>query len=153
MSVMGSKHNDRAPDVIDSSKASSMELFISYVLRVGVILGAGTMLLGVLLLAATKQTGYGSVSARNLAALLAYHPAGGTGHFPTAPLAVLRAALLGKPYAIIALGLLVLIATPVARVALSAVFFGFKREWLYVAITIFVLGVLVASFIVGTASG
>jgi len=44
--------------------------------------------------------------------------------------------------AIIQFGLLLLIATPVARVVFSAVAFGFERDWLYVAITLVVLGTL-----------
>lgn len=46
---------------------------------------------------------------------------------------------------LIQLGLLILIATPVARVAFSVVAFGVERDWLYVAITLIVLAILVYS--------
>jgi uncharacterized membrane protein len=46
---------------------------------------------------------------------------------------------------IIQLGLLFLIATPVARVAFSVFAFALERDWLYVAVTIAVLAVLVFS--------
>lgn len=46
---------------------------------------------------------------------------------------------------IIQLGLLVLIATPVLRVAVSALAFALERDWLYVAVTSIVLAVLVFS--------
>jgi len=46
---------------------------------------------------------------------------------------------------IIQLGLLLLIATPVARVAFSIAGFAEERDWLYVGITIFVLSVLLLS--------
>jgi uncharacterized membrane protein len=46
---------------------------------------------------------------------------------------------------IIQLGLLVLIATPVVRVAFSVVAFALERDWLYVAVTVVVLAVLVFS--------
>jgi len=46
---------------------------------------------------------------------------------------------------LIQLGLLILIATPVARVALSVVAFADQRDWLYVSITLIVLAVLVYS--------
>jgi uncharacterized membrane protein len=46
---------------------------------------------------------------------------------------------------IIQLGLLFLIATPVARVAISAVAFALERDWLYVAVTSVVLAVLLFS--------
>src|SRR6266850_2530226 len=44
-------------------------------------------------------------------------------------------------------GLLLLIATPVARVAMSLVAFVFQRDRLYVAITAFVLLLLLASLV------
>ena len=49
--------------------------------------------------------------------------------------------------AIIQLGLLILIATPVARVAFSAVAFAIERDYLYVWITLFVLAVLLYSLL------
>jgi uncharacterized membrane protein len=58
-----------------------------------------------------------------------------------------------KPYAIIALGLLILIAIPVMRVAVLVVTFIVERDWLYVAITAFVLLVLLTSFAIGEAGG
>jgi uncharacterized membrane protein len=47
--------------------------------------------------------------------------------------------------AVIQLGLLLLIATPIARVAFSLVGFAFERDWTYVAITSIVLAVLIYS--------
>jgi uncharacterized membrane protein len=55
----------------------------------------------------------------------------------------------GDPLAVIALGLLVLIATPVLRVAVSIVTFALERDWVYVAITTLVLCILIASFLLG----
>lgn len=49
--------------------------------------------------------------------------------------------------AIIQLGLLILIATPVARVAFSAVAFALEHDYLYVWITLFVLAVLLYSLL------
>ena len=46
---------------------------------------------------------------------------------------------------IIQLGLLILIATPVARVAFSAIAFALERDRLYVGITLIVLAVLLFS--------
>ncbi len=43
---------------------------------------------------------------------------------------------------VIRLGLMILIATPVARVALSIFAFALERDWIYVAITILVLAIL-----------
>jgi uncharacterized membrane protein len=47
------------------------------------------------------------------------------------------------------LGLLMLLATPIARVALSLVLFALQRDRLYVAVTLVVLGVLLYSVIGG----
>ncbi|MGH9730051.1 MAG: DUF1634 domain-containing protein [Candidatus Acidiferrales bacterium] len=44
-------------------------------------------------------------------------------------------------------GLVMLVATPVARVAFSVFAFFEERDWLYVALTLFVLSVLMFSFI------
>jgi len=48
---------------------------------------------------------------------------------------------------IIQLGLLLLIATPVARVAFSIFGFAEERDWLYVGVTILVLAILLGSLI------
>jgi uncharacterized membrane protein len=56
-----------------------------------------------------------------------------------------------KGQAIVMLGLLLLIATPVARVAFSIVAFALERDRLYVAITTIVLLLLVLSFLIGAA--
>ncbi len=49
----------------------------------------------------------------------------------------------------IQLGLLVLIATPVARVAFSVFAFERQKDWLYVGITVLVLGLLLFSLASG----
>ena len=46
---------------------------------------------------------------------------------------------------LIQFGLLILIATPIARVAFSVAAFLYQRDWIYVAVTVVVLGLLVYS--------
>ena len=58
---------------------------------------------------------------------------------------VLRGAGAGSPAAVIQLGLLLLIATPIARVALAAVAFATQRDRTYAVISLIVLAVLAAS--------
>lgn len=58
---------------------------------------------------------------------------------------VVKGALTGHSRWIIQLGLLLLIATPVARVALSLIAFLLQRDHMYVVITAIVLGVLIYS--------
>lgn len=53
--------------------------------------------------------------------------------------------------ALVTFGLLLLIATPVARVALSIIIFAIERDRLYVVITAAVLMLLLASFMLGAA--
>lgn len=57
--------------------------------------------------------------------------------------AIVSAVLSGDPRAVVQLGLVILIATPVARVAFTLVAFFFQRDWLYVALTTVVLALLV----------
>jgi uncharacterized membrane protein len=52
---------------------------------------------------------------------------------------------LSRPENLIQLGLIMLIATPIARVALSVVAFALEKDRLYVAITLIVLACLIAS--------
>jgi uncharacterized membrane protein len=60
-------------------------------------------------------------------------------------LGVLRGIGAGHSAALIQLGLLLLIATPIARVALAAAGFATQRDRTYVVITLIVLAVLAAS--------
>ncbi|MGC2195554.1 MAG: DUF1634 domain-containing protein [Terriglobales bacterium] len=60
---------------------------------------------------------------------------------------IVRAALALRGQGIIQLGLLFLIATPVARVAFSAFAFAIERDWLYVCVSSFVLIVLLYSLL------
>ena len=55
---------------------------------------------------------------------------------------IVRAAIELRPRGLIQLGLLILIATPIARVAISAVAFARRRDWLYTAFAAIVLAAL-----------
>lgn len=59
----------------------------------------------------------------------------------------------GDGQAIIVLGLLVLIATPVLRVALSVVLLALQGDRRYTCITLLVLVLLLTSFLLGKAGG
>lgn len=111
------------------------EIIISNVLRGGVLLSAGIILVGVVAFYWPRPAA----------------PGGGqsAGTFPHTLAAVGQGLAHGQPVAIIALGLLLLLATPVARVAVSIVAFALERDWLYVAITTVVLIILLVSFFLG----
>jgi uncharacterized membrane protein len=59
--------------------------------------------------------------------------------------AIVRAAVAFRPDAIVQLGLVLLIATPVARVAMSLVAFILQRDRVYVVVTALVLALLIFS--------
>ncbi len=76
-------------------------------------------------------------------------PVGGLLVYPVASGAGMPRLGAGTPIALINLGMLVLIITPVARVASTVVFFFSKRDLPYLAITGYVLLVLLAGLLLG----
>jgi uncharacterized membrane protein len=114
----------------------AVETAVSVVLRTGVFVSAAVICLGLALLAARG----GLTDGMRIDAAIAF-PRG------------LRALLAGlgalDPASVLTLGLAALIATPFARVAVSIVAFAIERDWLYVAITSIVLGVLVMGLVIG----
>jgi uncharacterized membrane protein len=110
------------------------EEFIGNLLRAGVILAAAVVFFGGIL----YLVRHGSAPP---------HYRAFTGepselrHIP----GILRDAVAFRASAIIQLGLLILIATPVARVAFSVWAFAQERDWMYVVFTLIVLSLLVYS--------
>lgn len=118
----------------------SMSAVIGNVLRYGVLLSAATTLFGTVLLLAQN----GSRSADSIAYL---------GQVPHDGMDVSLQALAGglgsfSPFSWIALGAILLIATPVARVLISTFLFAAERDGLYVIITSAVLALLLFSMLV-----
>jgi uncharacterized membrane protein len=109
------------------------ELLISQVLRGGVVLSA--MIIGIGMLGVVLQ------HSNQTSSLLAFDSLG----------AVWHGILAGNPLAVIMAGLLVLLATPVLRVAVSMVAFALEGDFRYVAITCLVLMILLVSFALGKA--
>jgi uncharacterized membrane protein len=62
---------------------------------------------------------------------------------------VIAGALALEPAAIVQLGIVLLIATPVARVLLTLIAFAIQRDWMYVLISAVVLALLTYSLVVG----
>jgi uncharacterized membrane protein len=58
---------------------------------------------------------------------------------------IFHGAVGGQALAVIQLGILVLIATPVARVLFSMLGFALERDWMYVGVTAIVLVLLLYS--------
>jgi uncharacterized membrane protein len=105
-----------------------METIVGQLLRIGVIIAAAVVLAG--------GIWYLAANGSRPVAYREFHPNG----------AVLRTlGTMDKPELLIFIGLFILIATPVARVAFSLVAFLLERDRLYVGITTLVLAVLLYS--------
>ena len=63
--------------------------------------------------------------------------------------ALVAAVFSGHSVALIQLGLVILIAVPIARVAISIVAYALEKDWLYCVVTALVLAILLFSFLGG----
>jgi uncharacterized membrane protein len=116
----------------DDRKLRQAELIISHVLRGGVLLSAGVIAAGVLwFYLAMAVTGHATTT------------------FPHTVPDIVRELARGEPLALVALGLLLLLLTPIVRVAISILVFALERDWLYTAITVVVLMILLVSLLLG----
>ncbi len=116
-----------------------VETLIGQVLRAGVLLSCFVTLIGLVLYLAHHAT-----------AIPDYR----VFHSVNAPLRsvyqVVPRAFLGYPLSIIQLGVLLLIATPVARVAFLVVAFALERDRMYVVVSGLVLVILLGSILFAT---
>jgi uncharacterized membrane protein len=119
--------------VAPSRDPHPFEMWISHTLRVGVFI-SGTILATGLMLFFARGTASGHPS--SLHELI--HTPSSTVSLP----AVLRDAMHARTSAIIRLGVLALILTPVVRVAMTAALFVAVRDWVFLAIVVTVLGIL-----------
>ena len=115
-----------------------VEQSIGVLLRVGVLLAAAVVLVGGILYLAQR----GHLRAD-------YHVFRGEPNDLKKPSMVIREAFTGSPEAVIELGLLLLILTPVARVVFSVVAFAREHDGMYVVMTLIVLAVLFYSLLAG----
>ncbi|HEY6340267.1 MAG TPA: DUF1634 domain-containing protein [Bryobacteraceae bacterium] len=113
-----------------------MERTIGLLLRVGVISSSAIVLLGAICFLHRHSHEPASFHTFQAAAAV-YRSIGGTA----------VAAMQFDCRAVIQLGLLFLIATPIVRVGFSLVAFGVERDWIYVALTSVVLAILVSSLL------
>lgn len=132
--------------MIDERLERKVELFISWLLRTGVMISLTLLVAGVSVMFRHHPL-YRS-SHTELAALTSAR-----GVYPHTVSAVLQSAREGRGQGIAMLGLLLLIATPVFRVAVSVVLFARERDLLFVALTTTVLALLILSFVLGAAGG
>lgn len=110
---------------------NGFEQWMGQLLRIGVFSSAAVVLLGGVLYLRT----YGRLIPQ-------YHQFHGEASNLRSIEGIIRRALTGDGQGIAQAGLLLLIATPIARVIFSAIGFLRERDFLYMAVTLVVLGVL-----------
>lgn len=127
-----------------------MQIFLSRLLLYGVLLSTAIILLGLVLMAVSNSTGYScDSSSDSLSCLLSYNANSiPHGDYPNNLFALASGLVRLKPFSVIQLGVIVLLATPVLRVASSLVLFVIGKDRPFVFVTIFVLVMLLFSFFV-----
>jgi len=113
-----------------------MEVILGNLLRAGVLLSAAVVLWGACI--------YLFRHAHEPADYRVFR--GEPSEFRTIP-GVIQSVIDGRGRGLIQLGLLLLIATPIARVAFSVVGFAIERDRMYVAFTLIVLAILLYSLL------
>ncbi|MGP8050957.1 MAG: DUF1634 domain-containing protein [Desulfobaccales bacterium] len=116
----------------------TMDRVIGVILRAGVMISAAVVLVGGVL----YLYQYGATQPD-------YHVFRGEPSDLCGISGILRDALALRRRGIIQFGLLLLIATPVARVAFSILAFAWQRDGVYVMVTVIVLGILLFSLLGG----
>jgi uncharacterized protein len=127
---------------MDLKDPNSMNRILGLVLRSGVILSGAIIATGTALFLANH-------SLDDTSAYLAYNP--GLiphGNFPASLTSIGSGLALLDPSSIIQLGFLVLLATPVSRVALSLFLFAAEKDRRFVYLTATVLAILLFSMLV-----
>ncbi len=123
------------------------ESVISAVLRIGVLLSLLVVVVGVAVSFVGKPGTYLHNNAINKALLTR------SSDYPHSLSVVFSGLSHFQGEAIIVFGLIILLATPILRVLVSAVIFAFQRDRYFVPVTVFVFLVLVTSFLLGKAGG
>ncbi len=118
----------------------TVEQVVGRMLQLGVLLAAIVVLIGAVLL--LLQHGSEPVS---------YVAFSGEPERLRSVAGIVRGALTMQSDAVVQLGLLLLIATPIARVALTLVAFAIQRDRAYVVITLIVLALLLYGLVFGHA--
>jgi uncharacterized membrane protein len=115
-----------------------MELLMGHLLRFGVTLAALVVFAGGLLYLHQSRGPRSNYATFHGEAPVLRSPSGIFKELPA-----------GDSNAIIQLGLLLLIATPIARVVFAAIGFSLERDWFYTAVSLIVLAVLMYSLFCG----
>ncbi len=118
----------------DSMSDFEIETIVGNLLRIGVLIAAAVVTVGAII-----------YLARHGMEVRDYHVFRGEPSSLRSVSGIVAAAVSLHGAAIIQLGLLLLIATPIARVVFSLFAFALERDWMYVIVTTIVLAVLAYS--------
>ncbi len=129
-------------DIPDDPVLHKLETVVSWVLRIGVVLAVAIVLAG-LIMTFLNHPDYSRLThgVRYQTLTSPHSP------FPHTVGQLGRALAAGEGRGVIVLGLVVLLATPVLRVAVGVVGYAIERDWKMTAATAFVLCVLLFSII------
>jgi uncharacterized membrane protein len=130
------------PQPPNNSAIGGAEIAISMILRIGVVASLSIVVLGTVL---SFVHHYDYVSSHDELHRLTSPPA----DFPRTATQIWQGARHGNGEAIIMAGLLLLLATPVLRVAVSILAFAYEKDGAFVVITSIVLALLLLSFVLG----
>ncbi|MCE9589841.1 MAG: DUF1634 domain-containing protein [Planctomycetes bacterium] len=130
-----------SPTPDQATNTHRIELLIGNLLRLGVIVSLTLVTLG------TLVTFIGDRDRPDAASLDVLHLT--QTRFPHTLTSVLREAAAFHGPGLVMLGILVLVATPVARVVAAVALFTAERDRIYIALTTVVLIMLVVSFFLG----
>lgn len=112
-------------------EVAAVERLIGKIMQIGVLIAALVMAIGLVTFVITGRSGYAA------------------GVHPHTVTAILHGVGQGRPYAVMMLGIFLLILTPVLRVVVSIYAFAKARDRLYTRITTVVLVILVAAMVIG----
>jgi uncharacterized membrane protein len=113
-----------------------LELLIGHLLRIGVTLAALVVFAGGVLYLHQSRGPRPDYSS--------FH---GEAQALRSPSGILKSLPSGNSNALIQVGLLLLIATPIARVIFAAIGFSLERDWFYTAVSLIVLSILLYSLL------
>jgi uncharacterized membrane protein len=112
----------------DQHDHSRTDRWVHLVLRWGMVLSMTVLLVGLVLFALSPT---------------------GNAEIDLAPGDIVQGIMDGDPIAIIDLGIILLIATPLTRVLTTLIIFVADREWRFVLASLIVLGVISAAVLIG----
>ena len=121
-------------------KDTDIQLLLGKVLRAGTVISMGIVFFGGILY--IYRHGYSVVN---------YHKFTGIPNFVQYTSRLIPAAISFKGQAIIQMGIILLIATPVVRVLCSSIGFFLEKDYLYTCISLLVLAIIFASMLSGNA--